>query len=245
MSEALFSDERVCDSCGKKFDVQRPDLWRYVRVSGRGQLKMWFCSWGCMRKFDLRKDEDEMVKHDRKQIAEEMIRLAGEGQITSPAKYMMSIGYKQPYQAFDTLKADLESHNPELYTRLMDALGDKGKPRERKALIETPEAKKAEAAQTPEGPVKGPVTPGKLYEEFGKDGYKELPKITQPAVYDSMTVREVEGLFGRYRRTDVSGATYIDFEPADGADTMSLTVEHWRKFRAEHEKAVRILGVDL
>ena len=245
MSEALFSDERVCDSCGKKFDVQRPDLWRYVRVSGRGQLKMWFCSWGCMRQFDLGKDENEMVKHDRKQIAEEMISLAGEGQITSPAKYMMSIGYKNPYQAWDVLKADLECHNAELYTRLMDALGEKGKPRERKARIETPEANKAEKAQTPEGPVKGPVTPGKLYEEFGKDGYKELPKITQPAVYDSMTVREVEGLFGRYRRTDVSGATYIDFEPADGADTMSLTVEHWRKFRAEHEKAVRILGVDL
>ena len=74
---------------------------------------------------------------------------------------------------------------------------------------------------------------------------EELPKITSPVVYDDMIVREVEGLFGRYRRTDVHDATYIDFELADSMDIMSYTVDQWRKFRDELEKSSKILGVEL
>ena len=74
---------------------------------------------------------------------------------------------------------------------------------------------------------------------------EELPKITSPVVYDDMIVREVEGLFGRYRRSDVHNATYIDFELADSMDIMSYTVDQWRKFRDELEKSAKILGVEL
>ena len=64
-------------------------------------------------------------------------------------------------------------------------------------------------------------------------------------VYDNMTVREVEGEFGRYRRSDIRGTTYIDFESTDRLDTISLTVDQWRAFRAETERAAAILGVEL
>ena len=96
--------------------------------------------------------------------------------------------------------------------------------------IETPEAMKAEAVETPEAIL--PVI-------------EQPKKITEPVAYDGMVIREVEGLFGRYRRSDISGAVYIDFENADGLDVLSLTVDQWRRFRDEHAKAMMILGVEL
>ena len=87
--------------------------------------------------------------------------------------------------------------------------------------------------------------PAKEEEPVKETKADELPKITSPVVYDGMIVREVEGLFGRYRRTDVHDATYIDFEIADSIDIMSYTVDQWRKFLDELEKSSKILGVEL
>lgn len=89
-------------------------------------------------------------------------------------------------------------------------------------LIETPEANQVKIVEKP-----------------------EQPKITQPVTYDGMVIREVDGLFGRYRYSDVGGAKYIDFENTDRLDVISLTVEQWQKFRDEQDKAAKILGVEL
>ena len=107
--------------------------------------------------------------------------------------------------------------------------------------VETPE-KKPDLV-IPADVVKGPIKPDELYETI-VDAVK-LPKITMPVTYDGMVIREVEGLFGRYRYTDIGSAVYIDFENADNMDTLSLTVEQWRKFREEQTKAAAILGVEL
>ena len=91
--------------------------------------------------------------------------------------------------------------------------------------IETPEANRVEVVETPES---------------------AEPKVLLPATYDGMVIREVEGLFGRYRYSgDLGRAEYIDFENADGMDTLSLTVDQWKKFREEQVKAALILGVRL
>lgn len=74
---------------------------------------------------------------------------------------------------------------------------------------------------------------------------EEVQKITQPAKYDGMTVREIEGGFGRYRRSDVHGSTYIDFEYTEGADVISLTDKQWRSLMEELIHAAEILGVSL
>ena len=71
------------------------------------------------------------------------------------------------------------------------------------------------------------------------------PKITAPVGYDGFTVREVEGSFARYRRSDVSEKTYVDVEIADGCDTLSYTVEQWRSIRKEFQRAAVILGVEI
>lgn len=92
-------------------------------------------------------------------------------------------------------------------------------------LIETPEANRVEVVETPES---------------------AEPKVLLPATYDGMVIREVEGLFGRYRYSgDLGRAEYIDFENSDGMDTLSLTVDQWKKFREEQVKAALILGVRL
>ena len=92
--------------------------------------------------------------------------------------------------------------------------------------IETPEAERVQVVETPEKP--------------------EIDPVLLPATYDGMVIREVEGLFGRYRYSgDLGRAEYIDFENADGMETLSLTVDQWRKFREEQIKAALILGVRL
>ena len=73
----------------------------------------------------------------------------------------------------------------------------------------------------------------------------EVPKILLPANVDGMMVREVEGVFGRYRYTDIGSAAYIDYEGPDNMDVISLTVEQWKKFREEQETAAKVLGVEL
>ena len=126
---------------------------------------------------------------------------------------------------------DLKKNSPEIYAQLPKRIGN-AEVQEAPEMptvkvdgplkIETPEANNVTVAEAP-----------------------EKPKITQPVCYDGMTVREIEGLFGRYRRTDINGAIYIDFENPDGADILSYTVDQWRKMRAEQANAFRILGVEL
>ena len=74
---------------------------------------------------------------------------------------------------------------------------------------------------------------------------EEVPKICQPAKYSGMIIRELEGGFGRYRRSDVHGSVYIDFEYTEGSDVISLTVEQWRKFLEDLNNAAEVLGVSL
>ena len=74
---------------------------------------------------------------------------------------------------------------------------------------------------------------------------EEVPKICQPVKYSGMIIRELEGGFGRYRRSDVHGSIYIDFEYTEGSDVISLTVEQWRKFLEDLNNAAEVLGVSL
>ena len=74
----------------------------------------------------------------------------------------------------------------------------------------------------------------------------ELPKPDPvPAMHAGMIIRELEGGFGRYRRSDVHDSTYIDFEYTEGADVISLTVVQWRMFLKELKNAAESLGVSL
>ena len=44
----------ICSTCGKAFYIPLADDWVYQRQSQKGKAykRHWFCSWGCMRKWD-------------------------------------------------------------------------------------------------------------------------------------------------------------------------------------------------
>lgn len=157
------------------------------------------------------------------EIRDEAIRIAIAG--GDPRNYLTDNGSQNGPSAWTKIRMDLKKNSPEIYAQLPKRIGNAEVPTVKvdgPLRIETPEANNVTVAEV-----------------------SEKPKITQPVCYDGMMVREIEGLFGRYRRADINGATYIDFENPDGADILSYTVDQWRKMRAEQANAFRILGVEL
>ena len=206
-----------CHQCGKRIVVLYPHLWAYKRAGD------YYCTWSCLRTFENSDKGEIPVKLSEKSMA--AIKIAMEG--GDPVEYLKGRGSKNPSAAWCSIKAQLKEKAPELLQKVMDA---------KKAQ----EPAKKEKKQKPAEPVKT----AKITEAVNVEP-AEPKKIDKPVVFSGMTVREVEGNFGRYRRSDVHDTTYIDFEYTDGADTISLTVEQWASFRTEMLKAAAILGVEL
>lgn len=229
-----------CPVCGKKKAIFWPEFWVYRRG------ETFYCSEDCMR-VDETKDM-KLIKmiarvraRSRKGVQNNMngkitaeqkakaIEMAIRGE--SPLAYLKQIGMKNPSSTWQYIKSTLKKTNPKKYAEIP----------EKPAKVETPEAAPAMVK------VDGPLvieTP-----EAGKVKIVETPEkpkqIYNPVKYDGVVIREVEGLFGRYRRSDVGSAVYIDFESTEGLETMSFTVEQWRSFGKEFVKCARILGVEM
>ena len=222
-----------CPVCGKAFDVLWPHLWAYKKGS------QFICSWSCLR------ISEKGVEHMSgvQKVPDEAKQAAIEAAISGGDPYEELRPYtSNPKAMWTYMKQQLKKKDPDLYKKIPD-LRNRKKP-------EPTLADAMEGMQSAADDFFG------LCEDMGlKLGRKdkpatvttveEVPKITKPVVYDDMTVREVEGGFGRYRRSDVNDKTYIDFEYTEGADTISLTVEQWRKFRKEQARAAVILGVEI
>ena len=205
-----------CRQCGKRIVVLYPHLWAYKRAGD------YYCTWSCLRTFENNDKGERPVKLSEKSMA--AIKIAMEG--GDPAEYLKGQGSKNPSAAWCSIKAQLKEKAPELLQKVMDA----------KKAQEPAKKEKQKPAE--------PVKTAKITEAVNVEP-AETKKIDKPVVFSGMTVREVEGLFGRYRRTDIHGATYIDFETPDGADIISYTVDQWKAMRVEQVNAFRILGVEL
>lgn len=175
------------------------------------------------------KGENDAMKMLTDEERAEAMRIAMDG--GNPRDYLGQIGCKNPTTSWKSILQYYRKHSPGVVEMLPSKLQGKAETPEMPTVkldgpltIETPEASQVQIVETPEKPKN---------------------QITQPLVYDGMTIREIEGLFGRYRRTDINGAVYVDFENPDGADILSYTVDQWKKLRAEQENAFRILGVEL
>ena len=240
-----------CPVCGKRHVVMWPDMYVYRRGP------TYYCSEDCMI-VAATKDQKiiHMIAHMRakkgskkemkltKEQTQQCIDMALHGE--SPLKYIEGCGINNPACTWWNIKKNLQKNDPETYEKLPAKF--RGVQASKKApetpeqvpvvklsgpiKIETPESNKVEVVETPEAP--------KIRSKSEKPR-----KITAPVAYDGLIIREVEGNFGRYRRSDIGSATYIDFESADGMDTLSFTVEQWRSFRAEHAKAATVLGVEM
>ena len=142
-----------------------------------------------------------------------------------------------PKSMWTYIKSVVKKKDPDLYARLPD-LRDRKKEKPDVSLADAMSGMQ-EAADKFFGMCED------RGRDLGKDEAPEEPKSTKPGVCDNMTIREVEGGFGRYRRSDVHGSIYLDFEQTDGADVISLTVKQWRSLREELNRAAAILGVEL
>ena len=222
-----------CPICGKGFEVLWPHLWAYKRNS------QFICSWKCLRAAD---NENERSANMGNRVPDEAKKKAIQAALDGKDPYEPLRPYtSNPKSMWTYIRSCIKQKDPELFEKIPD-LRDRKKP------------KQEEPKQTL-GDVMVDIreTADKFFGECEKMGLMkaeepeepEEPKIYQPVVYDGMTVREVEGGFGRYRRSDVHGSIYIDFEYTEGSDVLSLTVEQWRSFLKELEKSSAILGVSL
>ena len=203
------------------------------------------------------------------EIRDEAIRIAING--GDPRNYLTGMGSQNGMSAWTKIRMELKKTNPETFAKLPKRIGKAEVPEvpemptvkvDGPLKIETPEGNTIKVAELPEiidGVTKeitvheadmfevpeGMVPLHMLKHPVKVNIVKDEPKITKPVNYDGMIVREVEGEFARYRRTDVNGNTFIDVEFPDGCDTISFTVGQWGDFRKEHNKAALILGVEL
>lgn len=164
---------------------------------------------------------------------QQAIEMAINGQ--APFEFLQECGYKDPTSAWAAYRARLKQQDPELLAKI-PKFTKSGRQRKAEKMTEQ---------KTEQKTVIKTAKIAEVFAEVDKAPAKPEPKITQPVSYDNMTVREVEGLFGRYRYSGVGNAVYIDFENSEGLDVISLTVDQWRRFREEQTKAFMILGVEL
>jgi len=223
----------VCPECGKRHVVHWPEFWPYRRD------KTFYCSQDCEivsvtrdLKFinDVaRERRKKKLKKDYTEIVREIIRIKESGGGNKEIfDYLDSIGYGNPEQAYYYIRKQLKKSDPELAEQLISEPSKKEEPKaepEKKPTAEEIAADGMIPIMTASGPI-------------------AVKPISKPVVYEGLTVREVEGLFGRYRRTDTP-TTYIDFEMPDNMDVISNTPGQWMAFFDELRKAAAILGVEL
>jgi len=241
---------KKCRSCGKKFPVLYPQLWRYKRMNG--SRTEYFCSWGCLRKSEPkeeRKDETEMedkrVKRDRVEIARKIIEMAKDGQAGAPViRYLEELGYQNPVQAWQDIKRYCRKQAPELYAQLPIRYHGKtttaGQVEVAEKLPETekqvPENKATaykEGDELPPGEMK--VTIKKSFAEMKKPADERILG-QEPLEVASVYSRVIDGAI--YRKLE-GGRMYL----IRGTTAIELTAYQWFKLTEEILVAIRQLDI--
>lgn len=109
-----------CPVCGRLFWCDYPAQWVYKRE------KVFLCSWGCMRKYDERKEAKEMkilTAEEKRTACEAALR--GE----NPAQYLKQLGVSNVYTAWATCRTWARGNlNQDEYEKLPEKPG-KEKPK--------------------------------------------------------------------------------------------------------------------
>ena len=104
-----------CPVCGKLFWCDWPNLWAYKRDGA------YLCSWGCLRKYDERKEAKEM-----KTLTTEEKRTACEVALTggNPSPYLKGLGVTNVTTAWATCRTWARGNlNQDEYEKLPEKLG--------------------------------------------------------------------------------------------------------------------------
>lgn len=121
---------KTCTMCGKRFEVLWPEIWAYKR--GLGTNTSYFCSWGCLRKYDKEREQNIMLKDEQKKTAAEM---ALEGK--NPLPYLKQCGMSNPTNAWQTVRKWAEKNmDPDVVEDLPEKCGDMKETAEARETVE-------------------------------------------------------------------------------------------------------------
>ena len=114
--------EKKCAACGK--DMYAGEDWAYKRRIG-GTCTKWFCSYKCMRAWDAKHDGknaevvtvDEETAAQKEPVSRAVLARALAKEIKnggSVIAYLTAEGYKNPYEAYNSVRHYCETKAPEL-----------------------------------------------------------------------------------------------------------------------------------
>lgn len=214
--------------------------------------------------------DNSVKKRDQLEVLMGLVEAAKEGKTAD--EYLISIGYRKPREKYYEIRQWAKENQPALFEELPKRQPAKRGPKPKSDKVRVLNGTEYEKAEPEEPATLGDAMeemkaaadgffdqcrdmglniPADEPEQKAATIKKEVVnlmdslEIQQPLRYEDFTVREVEGVFGRYRYSDIGSAEYIDFESTYRLETISLTIEQWKKFRDEQERAALILGVKI
>ena len=110
MKGTEWLEMRECGTCGKRFAVLYPHLWKFKRP--QGAKKVYFCSYGCVRKFDQKGVEKVELSEKARKALE--IAVAG----GNPIEFLKDEGSKNPSAAWYNIKMQAKEKDPETFAKL-------------------------------------------------------------------------------------------------------------------------------
>lgn len=113
---AEYEIERVCQVCGKHFDVLYKDLWAYKKARAKGRYNF-YCSWKCMREAETnKKPKPEPQKRENKERLQVLVELMAAVKDGRDAyDYLQGMGYADPKDTLRRLRITAKKDAPEIY----------------------------------------------------------------------------------------------------------------------------------
>jgi len=257
-----LKQDKQCPVCGKDIYLRDPTTWAYRRTER--WKAVYYCSYGCMRAAE-RKEGNMKAKYA--EMIDVAIACIEKGE--DPVEAFEKAGMEKPLTFYGSMKAWARKYAPDKYSKLPknrqtwknslkqeepetaeDAMA--GMKNAAEAFLGAmPEAEVTKVDKLPEAEDRPAVElvydPG-IAEEYRREQAEkqaaEDGKITKPVCFDGLTVREVEGEFGKYRREMEYGKEFIRYEGLDGGYATMRPWE-WAGFMKELKKAAAVLGVSV
>lgn len=158
---------KKCRTCGKSIAVLYPTRWAYKRgCSQDGHQFEYFCSWGCLRKDEAKRNEkrknrqavriekelnrekEELAmtqKRNQKEVARGILEAIEKGE--NPREYLKRIGYANPTDQLANVKRWAEKNEPEMAEKLKKLAPVKKGPPIRKTAAKKPAKAEVQVAK--------------------------------------------------------------------------------------------------
>ena len=107
-----------CPVCGRLFWCDYPNKWVYKRD------RVFLCSWGCMRKWDVEGKEAKQMKTLTKDEKQKAVQIALDG--GNPLQYLKELGCANPTTSWKTIRNWARGiYDQDKYEKLPESFGKK------------------------------------------------------------------------------------------------------------------------